>query len=549
MESFNLCKKFIKKYRVMLYMYFICGILSSIVSVILPMMTGVFIDLIVYNTSKNYLKSYFYLFLILNLGKFILEYVSKLNYVKIQTNGAYDLNYYILNHMKNLPISFFNNKDTVYLNQRINHDSNNIIDFYISFILNICVNIINILFSIVVIYMISKYILCVLIALTIIYMLLYSKFKIKIFKSNLEFKEKQADLFSKLNDQLKNITFIKIHNLSENFGERLNKSYSKLYDKAINKQKLECSFTFFDEIVSMFAQLTVLVLGLIGISKGTITVGILTISISYFNSILKSVKYFYEFGKLYQVNLVSYNRINELLNIEAQYNGSKKLPCIDSICIEDLQFKNNGRNIFNNLNLAFQKGYIYTLTGRNGAGKSTLMKLLTGMYINEYTGNINYNGIDINNIDMKHMREKFLSVTEQEPLLLNDTILNNLVVNLDYYDEDKLKDLINILNLKEYIDSKPLGINSVINTDSTNLSGGEKQKIAIIKSLMKKSDVIILDEPTSALDKKTILSLKNYLTLIKKNKIILIITHDNTLYDISDIRINIDENVTLECFN
>lgn len=306
---------------------------------------------------------------------------------------------------------------------------------------------------------------------------------------------------------------------------------------------------FFDEIVSMCAQLTVLVLGLIGISKGTITVGILTISISYFNSILKSVKYFYEFGKLYQVNLVSYNRINELLNIEAQYNGSKKLPCIDSICIEDLQFKNNGRNIFNNLNLAFQKGYIYTLTGRNGAGKSTLMKLLTGMYINEYTGNINYNGIDINNIDMKHMREKFLSVTEQEPLLLNDTILNNLVVNLDYYDEDKLKDLINILNLKEYIDSKPLGINSVINTDSTNLSGGEKQKIAIIKSLMKKSDVIILDEPTSALDKKTILSLKNYLTLIKKNKIILIITHDNTLYDISDIRINIDENVTLECFN
>lgn len=549
MESFNLCKKFIKKYRVMLYMYFICGILSSIVSVILPMMTGVFIDLIVYNTSKNYLKSYFYLFLILNLGKFILEYVSKLNYVKIQTNGAYDLNYYILNHMKNLPISFFNNKDTVYLNQRINHDSNNIIDFYISFILNICVNIINILFSIVVIYMISKYILCVLIALTIIYMLLYSKFKIKIFKSNLEFKEKQADLFSKLNDQLKNITFIKIHNLSENFGERLNKSYSKLYDKAINKQKLECSFTFFDEIVSMCAQLTVLVLGLIGISKGTITVGILTISISYFNSILKSVKYFYEFGKLYQVNLVSYNRINELLNIEAQYNGSKKLPCIYSICIEDLQFKNNGRNIFNNLNLAFQKGYIYTLTGRNGAGKSTLMKLLTGMYINEYTGNINYNGIDINNIDMKHMREKFLSVTEQEPLLLNDTILNNLVVNLDYYDEDKLKDLINILNLKEYIDSKPLGINSVINTDSTNLSGGEKQKIAIIKSLMKKSDVIILDEPTSALDKKTILSLKNYLTLIKKNKIILIITHDNTLYDISDIRINIDENVTLECFN
>ena len=147
MESFNLCKKFIKKYRVMLYMYFICGILSSIVSVILPMMTGVFIDLIVYNTSKNYLKSYFYLFLILNLGKFILEYVSKLNYVKIQTNGAYDLNYYILNHMKNLPISFFNNKDTVYLNQRINHDSNNIIDFYISFILNICVNIINTFFN------------------------------------------------------------------------------------------------------------------------------------------------------------------------------------------------------------------------------------------------------------------------------------------------------------------------------------------------------------------------------------------------------------------
>ena len=82
-------------------------------------------------------------------------------------------------------------------------------------------------------------------------------------------------------------------------------------------------------------------------------------------------------------------------------------------------------------------------------------------------------------------------------------------------------------------------MNTVVGENASNLSGGEKQKICLIRALIKDPDVLVLDEPTSALDKESAQALKDYLRTTKKGRITIIVTHDRSLNDIADVVISL----------
>ena len=541
MNIFKFCNSYTNKYKKEVYAYFISGVISSGILAILPYSIGKFIDLLVISKSEDTIVKYCIVFGLLNIVKCILNYISKVLYVKIQTNAAYDLNSSVIDHIKCLPISFFYNKDPVYLNQRINNDSNIVISFFIDFILNISINLMNLLLAIILVTSVDVKLLIIFLALIFIYMMIYFTLKSKIYSATLKFREDQSNLFAKLNEQLNNVVFIKKHDLSSKFKKRLDIAYKTLYKSAVINQKLDASFSLYDELLAFIAQLLVFIIGGIGVINGKTSIGILTITLSYFNMILNSIKYFFQLGKMYQGNLVSYERIQSLLNIKVQYDGNIELNNIKDIVLKDVTFKYDNKLIIENFNERFEKGKIYLLVGENGAGKSTIINLIIGLHTNEYKGNIYYNDHDIYELNMNYNRKNNISVTEQEPTLIHDTILNNILLDIDSYNQEYLDFLIDILGFKSYIDTLELGINTIINPLNNNISGGEKQKIAIIRSLIKKSDFIILDEPTSALDKHTIINLKQHLQDIKSTKLIVIITHDNSIYDICDEFIKLDK--------
>jgi len=132
-------------------------------------------------------------------------------------------------------------------------------------------------------------------------------------------------------------------------------------------------------------------------------------------------------------------------------------------------------------------------------------------------------------IDIYNLRSRMISVSEQEPALLADTLSYNLNldrVGLVQSNKCVLENLTNALGLKAYIESLPEQFDTVINESATNISGGEKLKISIIRAILRNPDVIILDEPTSALDSQSRAALRSYLDELKMSKIIIIISHD-----------------------
>jgi ATP-binding cassette subfamily C protein len=182
------------------------------------------------------------------------------------------------------------------------------------------------------------------------------------------------------------------------------------------------------------------------------------------------------------------------------------------------------------------------IAGENGAGKSTLINILLGLHMGEYKGDILYNGISVNEVDMYDFRKNQVGISEQEPLLIADTIRYNIslcelptdgerrqnVTDINPIDKraDKQNELVSMLGLNTYADALHDGFETVINENAANISGGEKQKISLLRALMKGNNLIVLDEPTSALDEHSKSSLRGYLDMIKHEKIVIVVTHD-----------------------
>ena len=533
MKIFKFCNKYIFKYKYLFIFYILLNIVIGLFGIITPLLTGKIIDNLTYIKSKEVLVNYCVLFAIISVINMLLGFLSSYIYIKLQTKSGYALNKHVLEHLQNVSILYFTNTDSVYLNQRINNDSNTILIFCIGVIINIVVNTITLIFTSILLVHINYKISIIMFVLVIIYITAYSIFKKPLYLKSFKVKEAQSNFFSKLNEQLFNIKFIKVHSVKNIFIQRLDKSFDMLIKKLISSQKLSYLYTSCDLIIGLIAQLSIFLIGGFAIIDGKMTIGIYIVMANYFSMLMNSSRYFFNLGKTYQDNLVSYNRISEILEVPEQKQGNYEINYIESIKIKNLTFNYGEKNIYNNYNVEFKKGKIYGLIGRNGTGKSTLINLLLGLYINDYNGQISYNNIDIKEIDIYKTRLKNIGVTEQEPILIPDTLINNITLE-KYYDINLIEKYINILGLDKYILSLENGLNTVINEKSSNISGGEKQKISMLRMFIKNPEVMIFDEPTSALDVESKEKFKNYINSIKRNKIIIIISHDSSIYDIYD---------------
>lgn len=189
-----------------------------------------------------------------------------------------------------------------------------------------------------------------------------------------------------------------------------------------------------------------------------------------------------------------------------------------------------------NINLSIKKNTIVGLAGPSGGGKSTVIDIICGL-LSPVKGNILVDGKILNKNSLRKWQNNFGVVT-QMPFLSGDKIVDNISFSklkgkIDY---KKLDKLIQRVELKKFIRKQKKGLNSNISDKGINISGGERQRIAIARSLYFENDIIIFDEATNALDKLTENKIINYIKKLRKFKTIIIITHrTNTLKICDDI--------------
>tara|TARA_X000001036_G_scaffold112878_1_gene105718 strand:- start:373 stop:2115 length:1743 start_codon:yes stop_codon:yes gene_type:complete len=246
--------------------------------------------------------------------------------------------------------------------------------------------------------------------------------------------------------------------------------------------------------------------------------------------------------KIYKVSVQA---IYEDLLLEKFINENDKLPSSEKnifkdkpksiIEINDVSFSYKDSNFtqIKKLNLSIKEGEIVAITGKTGSGKSTIFLMLLGL-LKPSTGSILYNNQNIFN----HIRSwrKLIGYVSQKIYLLDRSIKENIQFNFEnnHEDEEKMNQALSIADLEKVIKDMKYGINTVVGNDGIMLSGGEKQRIAIARTVYKDPKILFMDEFTSALDEDTEIKIIKNLKRIFTGKTIVIITHRKSTLEICD---------------
>lgn len=209
---------------------------------------------------------------------------------------------------------------------------------------------------------------------------------------------------------------------------------------------------------------------------------------------------------------------------------AKSVPAFDSLTLSNVGFTYPGteKQVLKNLSLNIKKGEKIALVGYNGAGKSTFIKLLMRLY-DPTSGSIVWNGKDIRDLKVKEYHEKFGTVFQDFQIFavsIAENVKADIVTEID---RDNITAALERSGLSHKIAELPDGIDTEVTKefakDGVNFSGGERQKLAIARALMKDADLIILDEPSSALDPMSEYELNHTMMEAANDKTVIFISH------------------------
>jgi len=242
-----------------------------------------------------------------------------------------------------------------------------------------------------------------------------------------------------------------------------------------------------------------------------------------------------------------FNLLNEKNTVED--NGLNKIAINNS----EISFKNisfgyhSNRPIINNISFDLKKGKSLAIVGPTGAGKSTISKLLFRFY-DPSNGEILINSKNIKNYKQESLRQ-IIGIVPQDTVLFNDTIYYNISYGKPGSTREEIINAAKIAGIHNFIESIPEQYNTIVGERGLKLSGGEKQRVAIARTVLKNPSIFFFDEATSALDSSTEKEIIQNLEKISEGKTTLIIAHRLSTISKADNIIVIDQGNIVESGN
>jgi ATP-binding cassette, subfamily B, bacterial MsbA len=220
-------------------------------------------------------------------------------------------------------------------------------------------------------------------------------------------------------------------------------------------------------------------------------------------------------------------RIQQILNtpitVDDNLNGKKITEFKESIEFKNVSFYYEDVAILKNINFKVLKGQTLALVGSSGAGKSTLADLVPRFH-DVTSGEILVDGENIKNYALHSLRS-LMSIVTQEPILFNDSIANNIALGMENANEAQIMQAAKIANAHAYIEKKEQGYQTNIGDRGSKLSGGERQRLTIARAVLKNPPILILDEATSSLDTESERLVQDAVNNLMENRTSIVIAH------------------------
>lgn len=332
----------------------------------------------------------------------------------------------------------------------------------------------------------------------------------------------------------------------DNFGRSANRSLRALLVKNI----LTYFQRIFGSICRQLGYICTIVVSALLIVYGRLDVAGFTMLLSLNNLLWSNLASAENMIPLYKYAKVTADRIVEVLDAEQEDIST---DCAVPEHISQIQFKDvscayseEGRHVLDHMSFTARHGEITTLAGYSGCGKSTALNLLLG-FVKADAGEVLINGKAYQQNELLCLRRK-IGYVGQDTFLFDRSIADNLFYFAQKSEEtlEKAGRLIHELELDAFIAALPDGLETVIEADSSNISGGEKQRLCIIRELLKEPTLLLFDEFTASIDVATESKLFAFLREYCKDKVLLQVAHRPTALKESDVIYVVDGGTIVE---
>lgn len=347
-------------------------------------------------------------------------------------------------------------------------------------------------------------------------------------------------------ETLRNIELVKSLGLENQEIKRLNKSNDRILELELKKIKKVRTLSFIQGTMVNLMRSVILFVMLWLIFEQQITLG------AFFTLMIYSFFLFAPLGEFgntvsqYQEAKASYEQLQDIMRMEVQKKprNAKKVNTINNIVFDNVKFKypSGDAHSLQGIKIRLEKGQTIGIAGQSGSGKSTIIKMLSGLYY-PTEGKMLVNGIDSRKLDIDYYK-KHIGIVSQETQLFAGTIRENLLfVNPDATDKE-CENALRMASALSIIERGKKGLNTRIGEGGIKISGGERQRLAIARALLRNPELIIFDEATSSLDSITEKVIIKTIKSIKKTRpeiIIVMVAHRLSTISHSD-RIYVLEN-------
>ena len=373
-------------------------------------------------------------------------------------------------------------------------------------------------------------------AITLVALVLYIVFTIVVTEWRTHYRRTMNDMDSKANqkaiDSLLNFETVKYFGNEAFEARRYDENLLRYQSAAVKSQKTLAFLNLGQQIIIAIGLMLILWRATLGVVNGTMTLGDLVLVNTLMIQLYIPLNFLGVIYREIKQSLTDMDRMFSLLNTDKEIADS---PNAHPLHIEnqghgpDVRFEHVSfhydakREILQDVSFNIPAGTITAVVGQSGAGKSTLARLLFRFY-DVQSGRIVIDGQNIQEVTQASLR-KAIGIVPQDTVLFNDTIGYNIAYGDPSASMEEVQEAARAAQIDGFIKRLPDGYDTQVGERGLKLSGGEKQRVAIARTLLKKPAMLIFDEATSALDSKTERAFQEELLSLAKNRTTLIIAH------------------------
>ncbi len=351
--------------------------------------------------------------------------------------------------------------------------------------------------------------------------------------------EKDSEANTKAIDSLLNFETVKYFGNEAHESGRFDKAIAGYEKAAVKSQTTLAYLNIGQGFIIAFGLVSVMVISINEVARGQMTVGDFVAAHAFLMLLVQPLNFLGFVYREIKQSLVDMEKMFELLDVNQEiedHANAVELPSGEG----EIEFSNvnfgyeENRQILHDVSFKVKAGQKVAIVGPSGAGKSTISRILFRFY-DVNSGSVTIDGTDIRDLKQSSLR-KSIGIVPQDTVLFNDTIEYNIAYGRPDASSEDVRDAARMASIDSFIEKLPDGFQTKVGERGLKLSGGEKQRVAIARTILKQPRILLFDEATSALDTRTERDIQESLREVSKDRTTLVIAHRlSTVVDADEI--------------